>query len=576
MAIEKTINIDVNEKDAEKGFGALADAINKLNSTFQDFQKDTEDGLDGIKDSAEKSSKGISKIGKTLKVIGSGAGVFLVLNKAFELFKEIGEKNQRVLDIFNTSFEVLSIAFNDFFNFVFDNAGGVVDFFKGIFENPVESIKGFGQAIKENIIERIKSSLEVLGFLASAVKKVFTGDFKGALEDVKSAGAEFVDTITGVDNSVEKAKEIISETTDAIVKYGKETIKSAKDNIELGKAAELAAVKNQGLIEKYDRQAELQRQIRDDESKSIAERIKANNELARILDLQEEKMLANAAIQVAAAKAELDKNKESIELQKAYQEALNEQAGVEAQIAGFRSEQLTNINSLEREQIDIKNELALIGKSQREIELIELQQQYDTKKALIEKEVTDEEDKARLISALNIQYAQQTAEAEVGWATYTQEEKLGLLKKGMSELTAGFGEQSAVGKAAAVANATISTYESAVSSYNSLAGIPYVGPILGAAAAAAAINSGKQTISKILSTKTPGNKGVSGGPSISGGVPQTESQAPSFNVIGATGTSQLAESIAGQTQEPVKAYVVSNDVTSAQSLDRNIVEEASI
>ncbi len=52
--------------------------------------------------------------------------------------------------------------------------------------------------------------------------------------------------------------------------------------------------------------------------------------------------------------------------------------------------------------------------------------------------------------------------------------------------------------------------------------------------------------------------------------------APSFNVIGATGTSQLADAIGGQTQEPVKAYVVSNDVTSAQSLDRNIVEEASI
>ena len=39
---------------------------------------------------------------------------------------------------------------------------------------------------------------------------------------------------------------------------------------------------------------------------------------------------------------------------------------------------------------------------------------------------------------------------------------------------------------------------------------------------------------------------------------------------------QLAAAIGQQQQQPVKAYVVSGDVTTAQSLDRNIVEEASI
>ena len=55
-------------------------------------------------------------------------------------------------------------------------------------------------------------------------------------------------------------------------------------------------------------------------------------------------MKENAAIAVASAKAELDKNKENIQLQKAYAEALNEQAAIEAQITGFRSEQQTNAN----------------------------------------------------------------------------------------------------------------------------------------------------------------------------------------------------------------------------------------
>ena len=51
---------------------------------------------------------------------------------------------------------------------------------------------------------------------------------------------------------------------------------------------------------------------------------------------------------------------------------------------------------------------------------------------------------------------------------------------------------------------------------------------------------------------------------------------PAFNIVGASGTNQLADAIGGQTQEPVKAFVVSSDVSTAQELDRNIIEGASI
>jgi TP901 family phage tail tape measure protein len=57
---------------------------------------------------------------------------------------------------------------------------------------------------------------------------------------------------------------------------------------------------------------------------------------------------------------------------------------------------------------------------------------------------------------------------------------------------------------------------------------------------------------------------------------QTQTQAPAFNVIGASPESQLATALAGQSQQPVQAYVVSNDVTTSQSLDRNIVEGATL
>ena len=78
-------------------------------------------------------------------------------------------------------------------------------------------------------------------------------------------------------------------------------------------------------------------------------------------------------------------------------------------------------------------------------------------------------------------------------------------------------------------------------------------------------------ISQASSISNSGGGGSSGG----GGGGQSV-QPPDFNIIGSTGTNQLADAIGSTTQQPIKAYVVSGEVTSAQELDRNIEESASI
>jgi hypothetical protein len=295
-------------------------------------------------------------------------------------------------------------------------------------------------------------------------------------------------------------------------------------------------------------------------------------------------MMANANARVLQAEAELAKNKENIDLQIAYQEALNEQAGIEAQITGFRSEQQTNTNSLLREQTDLQNELALIGKSEREIERLELQQDYDAKKLLIEREITDEAQKNEMLIALKKDFDdkinglnEQAADNEITWAKMTQDQKLAYAQQGLAGLAANLGKETAAGKAAAVASALISTYQGAQDSYASLAKIPVVGPALGFAAAAAATVAGMANVKAITSTKTPQTAGMGGGtPSISAPSRPSAPQPPAFNIVGAGAGNQLAETIAGQTQKPIKAFVTSQDVTTAQSLERNIVEGASI
>ena len=74
-----------------------------------------------------------------------------------------------------------------------------------------------------------------------------------------------------------------------------------------------------------------------------------------------------------------------------------------------------------------------------------------------------------------------------------------------------------------------------------------------------------------------GGGGAGGAPSVGGaGGVAAAPAAPAFNVVGASPTNQLAQTIGNQQQQPIKAYVVSNDVTTAQSLDRNIISSASI
>ena len=350
--ITKIFEIITKTGKAEKDLKKVSDGVEKVNEGLETTNKETKKlGLLGKGFGAAK--KGAKGLGNGIKSITKAAGVFTLIALALGKLKELFEQNQKVVDIFNIAFESLAIAFNDFFTYISKNIGAVTSFFKSIFDDPLESLKTFATAIKDNIIERVKSAIEAFGFLALAMKKLFARDFKGALEAVKEAGKELVDVATGVDNSTEKISKTVKKGVEALTEYTKSTVKQAAANVELQKSAELAAVANQGLIEKYDLQAESLRQIRDDERNSIADRKKANDELAIVLEQQEAAMLSNAKISLRAAKAELQKDKNNIEFKKAVMEAENELVAVRAQVAGFRSEQQANDLALSKEEMEM-------------------------------------------------------------------------------------------------------------------------------------------------------------------------------------------------------------------------------
>jgi hypothetical protein len=103
---------------------------------------------------------------------------------------------------------------------------------------------------------------------------------------------------------------------------------------------------------------------------------------------------------------------------------------------------------------------------------------------------------------------------------------------------------------------------------------PIVGPL---ATAASYLSSATMIASNIAKAKKllGSGGGVSGG-SAGGGGGISAPPPASFNVVGASGTNQLAQTIAGQQQQPIQAYVVAGAVTTAQSLNRNIISSASM
>ena len=557
------------------------------------FKKEIEDLKTKIAETSEKGGKGFKGLGKALKVATAplrgatkgfkllgkalgGLGVIGLLSKGFELLSEIFKKNQKVTDLFATAAEALSFVFNDLVKLFTDNIGVVTDFFSALFTNPLETMKNFANTLQRAVIDRFVQLKETLGFVAKGIGDLFKGNFSDAMESFKQAGKEAVDVITGQDQSFEKVKETVTS-------YAKETLQAAKNIVELNKQAQLNEAINQGLIEKYDIQAEQLRQVRDDESKTFAERIEANEKLALVLDEQEKVMKANAQARIDAAAAELSKNEDNIEAQVAYQEALNEAAAIEAQITGFRSEQQTNVNALLREQAEAKKEIAAIGLNEIQEERLEALNLYNERKALIEQTITDEEEKTAALKLIKDNYDayirssdRAIAEEQKKVDEETQQAKLEMAKKTLSNISKVVGENSKAGKAAAAAAALINTYQGITAELATKTVTPF-GFALKLANIATTAAIGFKSVKDILKTNPESTAGGdTTAPTSTGSRPAAEPLPPAFNIVGASGTNQLAEAIGGQSQQPVKAFVVSNDVSTAQELDRNIVEGASI
>ena len=157
------------------------------------------------------------------------------------------------------------------------------------------------------------------------------------------------------------------------------------------------------------------------------------------------------------------------------------------------------------------------------------------------------------------------SEANIALAEQERDAKIGIANQVGQAIITVAGEGSTAGKAASIAMAIMNTKEAFTAA---LGAKPY-GP-WNIAQAAAVLAMGFKQVKDIMAVKIPGKD-----PSTGGGSGDVTIQAPDFNVVGASQTSQLAQAVTTQQAKPVKAFVVGKDISTQQELDRNTTNTAS-
>ena len=503
----------------------------EVKSNIGEVAKDTKK----LTTESEKASKGVGGIGKAFKGMGTAikaAGIGLVVALLAKLM-EVFSKNQKVLDVFNTAMTALSIAFNDLFGFISNNIGTVTGYFKELFEDPSAKIKELGTAIKDGLVVRFNEFLEVLGLVGKAFGQLIDGEFSKAFDTIKEAGVQVVDVYTGVDDSLEKI-------TETIVKYTTETLKQADAITQTAKAADRAAVQFAMLNAQFLKDAELQRQIRDDETKTFEERIEANNKLNTILEEQQKLQREQVQIGITAAQQQYDINA-SEENFIALQESKVAMLELEETITGQLSEQKTNQVSLEKELLETQKEVRAEGLSGLERELQELQDAYDLKLEMARKSGMD-------TTAITKQFEKQ--KTEVVQANVNEQ------LEAFSGLAGALSALAGDNKALAVASAVIDTYVGANKAFAQ-------GGVAGFATGAAVIAAGLNNVRTIMATDVP-SSGGGGGSVAAPSTPAPQMMSGAFDISG------------GVAPEATKAYVVTDEMSNSQNQLANIRRRATI
>lgn len=622
MAVVENIRVEGDTSAFQQQIDALNKRIEELEKNLGGVQKETADvgkeakktggiiskAFNGLKSVVTKpfelAKKAATGLGNILK---GGLGLGLIVG-AVDKLSESFNANQKVVDAVNKVMTTLSIIFNQIAEAIFgaveeqSKLNGGFDATKkvlgGLISGVLNVFVGIIQGIKLAVQEvQLAWEQSFFGDKDATRIKELNKEIAQTREELKQTGENLLESGKMVVNNLAEAAGEVANTVVAVATRVAKTVQNidvskaldqAARLVELQKAAALAEVERQKIQLEFQNTQEQLRQLRDDEQNSIADRQKANQDLLASLQKQADLERAQIQIKVAAIAAEYEITKTNENLV-ALKQAQLELTDLDERLQGQKSEALANQNSLLKEQLEIDKSIAAsdqeifeiqqnaqlalldneVAVAEKQIEIA--QSVFDKKKALLEAEVATYKEgtaqRAEAENQLKVLEAENAAN-RLQLEKNLQEAKLATIKGALQGVAQLVGENTMLGKAIALAQVTIDTYTGATKALAQ-------GGVFGYIGAAGIIASGLANARQITATQVPteASGGAGSSPSITNTLTQP-AQPAQFNIVGQSNLNQLAQSIGSQFNQPVRAYVVGQDVTTAQQLERQRVRTA--
>jgi len=626
---EVKVKLTVDSTDAKKGVDDVTKSTKKLDKEVGDVNKSTNNlggSIDTMTGGAlagfKKFAGGLKTIALGFRTVGgaiaaSGIGLIVItiaaITAAFKSTEEGQNKFAKIMGVIGTLTSVLV-----------DRLAALGTAIMDAFTNPVEALKGFRDSIKEYVTDQITLITDGLGLLGSAIKKAFSGDISGALDDAaEGANKLLVQTnplVQATQALAGATKDLVTEMTEEAKIAGKiADQRAAADKLDRAlivdraeanrKRAELLdKAVNKELFSAKERIAflteagKLEDEITDKEIKAASIRLKAKTAENALggstkADLDEEANLKARLIDLETAKLRKQKlvtsqisalNKEAA----ADQKAIDTKAAEDAKkIAEFSANTKEEKRQVEREKLKTQlDELLKIAGEDNEAK-IELQKSFDEKLLALKTKHGEEDaaeqkkidDKAiadaKIISDKKIAEEKKVADAKAS----IQDASLGTIKNGLNLLKQLGEDSKALQATALIGESAVGIAEMVINkSKADLVAQPLLSNPATATAGATAlllnkINLGIGIATNVAATAKGlaalGKGGAGGGAPQLGGGAEGGAEAPAFNLVEGTESNAIQDSITSQ-DNAVKAVVVSGDVTTAQSADRNIVDSS--
>ena len=619
-----TVNVDIQVQS--KTLGQLEDQLTEINDelrkvevgsqAFQDLTRESQllnrelekvnEEIKGftLEDSIQQADGAIKILGGSLSTVVGTLGIFGVESEAF------GEFEKKA-----ASAIAVTVGLKD-------ATEGFGKVFPKTMAKAVTSVKTFGASANKALIATgIGAFVVVLGAVIANWDAIVKG-VKNLI--ASSAGlSKFFDGLKAGFNAVfESIRPVLEffglyptleeQAAESIRKTAEQSVPVIEKEIELLKArgatAEEVYQKEKELLEQKIAAAETEEEQMEashalavliaTEEKRLEDEARERRKLASEERVANEQEALNILQTLKDAEldflAQTDEDRLELEYQRTLAEIDNLKVS-EEQKAEIKKQAEINFNN---EVNAIKEAQALVEKEELQAkndELLDILQQYSLasiedvfERAKEELRIEEEKEVARLrslgateeqILAIKKFYANESAKItgeQTQWDMMNAEMRRDFVIAAAAQTFANVasiaGENSKVGKAAAIAATIIDTYQSATASYKALAGIPIVGPALGAVAAAAAVAAGIENVKRI---KQQDVNQVSSG-NVSGASPSFGSTTPVASPPQTVQQQFQQEALLAQTpqitdvQPTVRAYVLSGDVTTAQEADARL------